>query len=209
VAVVQSVRLSVVVVLIPVLVGVSDVHDMSGGTGKAILSWPNIGIVLVLSILGVPISRLLRIPAPYFTGPMLVSGGLFVSGTMEGAVPEYLLWAPLIICGAAIGTRFGGSTKDFLLSCAKAGFGATALGLAITSLFAWPTALWLDLPFLQLWLAFAPGGLEAMAVLAFTLNVDPAFVAGHQVLRFLAVSLLVPIMLRGIGRKPPLKKPPG
>ncbi len=55
---------------------------------------------------------------------------------------------------------------------------------------------------MQVWLAFAPGGLEAMTVLAFTLDTDPAFVAGHQIIRFLAVSMIVPFMLR----KPKLSK---
>ncbi|MDF1750327.1 MAG: AbrB family transcriptional regulator [Alphaproteobacteria bacterium] len=196
VAVIQTVRLATVMVLIPVVIGYTDVHSpLPTNVPKEMLDWPEILMVLTLSALGVPLGALLRIPAPYFTAPMLVSGALFISGFVEGAIPSYILYPPLIICGAAIGTRFAGSTSRFLISCAKAGVGATALGLAITSLFAWPTSIFLDLPFMQLWLAFAPGGLEAMTVLAFTLDTDPAFVAGHQIIRFLVISLIVPFLL--------------
>jgi hypothetical protein len=196
VAVIQTVRLATVMVLIPVIVGYTDVHTpLPNAIPKELLDWQEIAMVLGLSALGVPLGSLLRVPAPYFTGPMVISGALFMTGTVEGAVPAYILYPPLIICGATIGTRFAGSTARFLVSCTKAGVGATALGLAITSLFAWPTASFLDLPFMQVWLAFAPGGLEAMTVLAFTLDTDPAFVAGHQIIRFLAVSMIVPFML--------------
>jgi hypothetical protein len=196
VAVIQTVRLATVMVLIPIVVGYTNVHSpLPTATPKDMLGWPEIAMVLALSCLGVPLGSLLRIPAPYFTGPMVISGALFMTGTVEGAIPAYVLYPPLIICGATIGTRFAGSTKKFLISCTKAGIGATGLGLAITSLFAWPTAAFLDLPFMQVWLAFAPGGLEAMTVLAFTLDTDPAFVAGHQIIRFLAISLIVPFLL--------------
>ena len=39
-------------------------------------------------------------------------------------------------------------------------------------------------------MAFAPGGIEAMTILAFVLGLDPAFVATHQLARFLGISLL-------------------
>lgn len=203
VAVIQTIRLATVMVLIPVIVGYTDVHTpLPDAVPRDMLGWTEIAMVLALSALGVPLGKLMRVPAPFFTGPMIISGALFMTGTVEGAIPAYILYPPLIICGATIGTRFAGSTAPFLISCAKAGIGATTLGLAITSLFAWPTANLLDLPFMQVWLAFAPGGLEAMTVLAFTLDTDPAFVAGHQIIRFLAVSMIVPFMLR----KPKLSK---
>ena len=41
-------------------------------------------------------------------------------------------------------------------------------------------------------LAFAPGGLEAMTIMAFALNLDPAYVAAHQIARYIGLVLLMP-----------------
>ena len=42
-------------------------------------------------------------------------------------------------------------------------------------------------------MAYAPGGLETMAILAFALHLDPAYVAVHHLARFMFVSLMMPI----------------
>ncbi|MDH3741291.1 MAG: AbrB family transcriptional regulator, partial [Hyphomicrobiales bacterium] len=48
------------------------------------------------------------------------------------------------------------------------------------------------LPLLATLLAFAPGGLEVMTILAFALGVNPAFVATHQLVRFVSLNLSMP-----------------
>ncbi len=67
---------------------------------------------------------------------------------------------------------------------------SVALALALSSAFAWAGAWWLGLPFGQLWLAYAPGGVEAMTIVAFVLGLDTAFVGTHHVVRFAGLGLL-------------------
>jgi hypothetical protein len=43
--------------------------------------------------------------------------------------------------------------------------------------------------------AYAPGGVEAMAAIAVQLGLAPAFVAAHHVARLLVLTLLVPLLL--------------
>jgi uncharacterized membrane protein AbrB (regulator of aidB expression) len=38
-------------------------------------------------------------------------------------------------------------------------------------------------------------------VLAFQMNIDPAYVAAHHVVRFVALVLAVPILARWLGRR--------
>ncbi len=64
------------------------------------------------------------------------------------------------------------------------------LAVAITGMLPWAVACITSFPFLQVLLAYAPGGVETMTVLSLSLGLDPAFVAGHQLLRFLAVVLI-------------------
>ncbi|RAI30609.1 AbrB family transcriptional regulator, partial [Rhodoplanes roseus] len=59
----------------------------------------------------------------------------------------------------------------------------------------------LDISLLQTFMAFAPGALEALTILAFTMNVDPAYVAAHHVVRFAALALAVPLLARWLMRQ--------
>jgi uncharacterized membrane protein AbrB (regulator of aidB expression) len=64
--------------------------------------------------------------------------------------------------------------------------------------------------------AFAPGGLEAMTILAFVIGLDPAFVGAHHLARFLLIAMLLPFVARALigkaayaGAAPePLKRKP-
>jgi hypothetical protein len=51
-------------------------------------------------------------------------------------------------------------------------------------------------PFAQIWIAYAPGGVEGMAAMALSLHLDPVFVATHHIFRILALIGLLPILLR-------------
>ena len=48
-----------------------------------------------------------------------------------------------------------------------------------------------------------PGGLDAMTIMAFSLNLDPAYVGAHQMARYIGLALLMPTatayVLRRIG----------
>ena len=59
---------------------------------------------------------------------------------------------------------------------------------------AYSVSSWIGLPFGQLLLAYAPGGLEAMIMMAFILDLDPAFVAAHQLVRYIGMILILPFL---------------
>ena len=196
VAVLQTMRVAMLLALFPAIVGLATdipAHPADAGTT---ISWPMTALVLALCFACVPFARRLRIPAPTFVAPMFLSGALSVAGLYHGQLPTELLWPSLIVSGVAVGVRFAGTSAVFLWQCLKAGLGGMVIALAITSLFALLAGALTGEPFLQLCLAFAPGGFDVMPVLAFAFDLDPAFVAGHQLVRFLAVSLALPFLLR-------------
>ena len=45
-------------------------------------------------------------------------------------------------------------------------------------------------------LAFAPGGIEVMTIMAFALHLDAAFVAAHQLVRFLMITVYAPLLMK-------------
>jgi uncharacterized membrane protein AbrB (regulator of aidB expression) len=66
-------------------------------------------------------------------------------------------------------------------------------------------------------IAFAPGSVDAMMLLALALNLDPVYVGAHHLTRIFFVSLTMPLVARWSARslkvrsepaKPPLKRPP-
>jgi len=60
---------------------------------------------------------------------------------------------------------------------------------------AWLTAAASGLAPTLLLVAYAPGGVEAMAAMAVQLGLAPAFVAAHHVARLLVLTLFVPALL--------------
>ena len=70
------------------------------------------------------------------------------------------------------------------------------MAVGIAGVFAILAGLLLSLPFAQTLLAFSPGGLEAMTLLAFALGIDPLYVGAHHLARFLLISFTLPFAFR-------------
>ncbi|MHA1109193.1 MAG: AbrB family transcriptional regulator, partial [Alphaproteobacteria bacterium] len=54
----------------------------------------------------------------------------------------------------------------------------------------------LGIEFAQALLAFAPGGIEAMALMAISLDLDPAYVGAHHIARVMLMPLMIPLSAR-------------
>ena len=76
---------------------------------------------------------------------------------------------------------------------------ADALRLAATLLAAATSSILV--PFADALAAFAPGGLEAMTMMAFALGLDPLCVGAHHRTRFLFISLTLPWAARWLGAR--------
>lgn len=139
----------------------------------------------------------LRVPAGSMLGAMIASGVLHATGLVHGRFPPVLIVIGFIATGVVIGTRFRGTSLTVLRQTVPGAIGSVLVALAISAGIAAAGTLLLPLPFGQLWLAYAPGGVEAMAVMALALQLDPAFVGAHHVLRILALNLISPFWLRG------------
>ena len=159
---------------------------------------PMLGFGLEL-LLGGVIGALLewrKFPAGMLFGGMIAAAVLHLSGGVPGQIPPVILIPCQIVLGCFIGLRFYGTDLNFLRKALAPSFGAFVVAVFIASLGAFIVAWGLHLPLGQVLVAFAPGGIEAMTILAFVLGLDPAFVATHQLARFLALSLLLPLIAK-------------
>jgi uncharacterized membrane protein AbrB (regulator of aidB expression) len=104
-----------------------------------------------------------------------------------------------------------------LMNFVVAAFGSFAVAVAIAAVFAMFLISLLSLRVAEVMIAFAPGSVDAMMLLALALNLDPVYVGAHHLTRIFFVSLTMPLMARRSARalkitsepnKRPLKRPP-
>jgi membrane AbrB-like protein len=125
---------------------------------------------------------------------------MHATGLVHGRFPQPLVVAGLVATGAVIGARFRGTTLATVRRTVPGAAASVLIALAISAVIAGLGSWLIGLPFGQLWLAYAPGGVEAMAAVALALALDPAFVGAHHVLRILGLNAVGPLWLR---RGPP------
>src|SRR5690606_24377148 len=103
-------------------------------------------------------------------GPMFLSAALHMAGITASKPPQELVTLAQIVIGSMIGARFAGLAFGLVLRGILLAAGATALLLAIAALFGLLVAWSAELPFSSTLLAFAPGGLAEMSLIALALG---------------------------------------
>ena len=134
----------------------------------------------------------IKVPAGLMLGPMLASAGLELAGLVSGPAPASVLIPANVVLGVMIGARFANFTFTEFREALKEGFSGFVIALVIAMAGAWIASAVSDLPFALTLLAFAPGGLDAMTIMAFSLGLDPAYVGAHQMARYIGLALLMP-----------------
>lgn len=203
----QSVRVFILIAALPgFLVGLGLVG--ADGTAVPAPSWEigspwQIALMATGGIAGGLLADRLGIPGGLIVGAMLVNAVLHGTGFVTATVPLYVLIPCFILLGAFVGARFAGTTLGILRDLLAHSFGAFFVSMAATTLFAVAAAFVSGESVGKTIIAFAPGGLEAMIILAFLIGLDPAFVGAHHIARFVLISLFLPIVARLLfGRAP-------
>lgn len=199
VAVVQSIRLVALVALLPALLSLAVV--VPPATGVPALATADLALLLALSALGSALFVAVRFPSGLLTGAFVASAVAHGAGWVTGTLPEALLVFGFLAVGMVIGERFVGMSLAELGRAAGLGFATLGVGVVVALVGAGLVVATTDVVLAAALLAFAPGAVEAMTVLAFAFGVDPAYVAALQLARFAAIALLVPLIGRRIGSR--------
>lgn len=198
VAILQTMRVAILVAVLPVAAIWLTTPETTPVT-PAVLDLPQGLILFVGGTGGAILAHLLRVPAGLLIGGLFISAFLHGAGLVDGRPPQWLATIGYVILGTMIGTRFAGTGWRELGAICWVSLQSFVIGaviaVAMAMLGTWITGL--DL--LKLIIAFAPGGLEVMVVLAFALDLDPAFVAAHHLTRFILIALAAPFALRAFG----------
>ncbi|MCY6382550.1 AbrB family transcriptional regulator [Hoeflea prorocentri] len=195
ISVIQSTRVLALTLLVPFAVSLmgydTSIMGLPGATMD--LYWLAVSLACAL-VLGFLLHRF-RVPAALLLGGMIFSTLTHLTGLVEGHVPQWAVIPAFAIMGSLIGTRFSGVALSTLRRALGAGLVVTAIAFVVTIACAALLVQFIDLPFPQILIAFAPGGVESMAAVAVILGADPTFVAAHHVWRLVILTFLAPAVL--------------
>ncbi len=196
----HAARVMLVVLALPfafqMLVGYDPAARAPAGLPLAQVSGADLAVLTACGVVGFLLARGLRLPAAALVGPMVLSAVVHILGWTTAKPPFELVAAAQVVVGTAIGCRFAGVTARLLLRTAAAAAGGTVVLLSATLAFAIGLAQATGLPAVPLVLAFSPGGLAEMSLIAIAIGADAAFVATHHVVRIFMIVVIAPLAFK-------------
>jgi len=187
--------------------GVSSAGGGAGSGTLAGIGWLDGSLLVACAVVGPLIGKLLRLPAYRLVGPMLASAAVHLSGVTASAPPMELVAMAQVVVGSAIGARFVGAPLKWVFKIMASSMVSTSLMLGATVGFALALAPLTGLPFAAIVLAFSPGGLAEMSLIALSLGIETAFVATHHVARIAMIVIAAPLVFRSVAKKKPPTSP--
>ena len=192
IALAHATRIVVVIAFVAVVFGLVLGVRSAGGGGRdwVALADPSLVDWLILgacAILGQPLAERLRLPAAMILGPMILSAAAHLTEVVRIAPPGLLVVLAQIVIGTVVGARFLGSRmgdvgRDLMLGAVSA-----VLMLIVAVAFSGAVAGIAGLSLPATFLAYSPGGLTEMGLLALAMGVDVAIVSVTHVARILLV----------------------
>lgn len=199
VAIVQTLRVVILTVVVPVAL------SLTGRTGAVRLPASAITAaeapVAFAALAGAATAVGLGLtwagfPGGLIFGPLAVSAALHGGGILTVTMPSWLTIAAMVGLGTLAGGRFTGLGFRLLLWYFGAALGAFAVSLVVTAVIGLAVTLAVPLPAGDIIVAYAPGAVDAMMILALALNLDPVFVGAHHIARVFVVLLGMPLAIR-------------
>jgi membrane AbrB-like protein len=203
IAIVQNFRLFVLIALLPSLVVLTGDGGNTGaliGEGLPVESPGGMALILLGGLLLGAMFKQLKVAAPILLGATVMSSVSHGTAWVTGVIPPVIATGGLVLIGLFIAERFRNIQRSTLKRAFIAALGSFAVGMVVAALFAGVAAWLAGVSFANGLVAFAPGGLEAMTVLALILGLDPLYVGIHHLVRFLGIGLVLPFLIGWLQR---------
>lgn len=197
VAAAQSVRIILVVVLIPFAFRWADLHGAdSYATASLVFDARGFALLMGVTCAAGLVCHLLRMPNAWLVGPVFASIALNAAGHASSIMPVALVDVAQVLIGCSLGTKFSreffhAAPRFMLVStlCSAAVLLGSSLGALILG--------WLaNLPAPTLILGMAPGGIAEMSLTAGLLQLGVPVVVAFQLTRLLVVVSSASLMHR-------------
>lgn len=200
-AMLQFLRLIITIVTVPLAFTWMAGHAVGSAGGArvagAALGVAEVALLAACGIVGALVGVRLRLPAGHVLGPVLLSGAAHVAGITQAVPPGWTIAAAQVVIGTSLGVRFAGMPRGRILVALRLATLNAAMTIGTATAFAFAVAPLAGEPVRAVFLAFAPGGLVEMGLIALSLDMSILYVTAHHLLRIiLAVSLA-----RAFGRR--------
>ena len=176
-------------------------HPILVGAWFPAVDWIAFAETLTVPALGVIVAKVFRIRAGALLLPLVASGVLANSGLMRIELPPWLLAASYALLGWGIGLRF---THEALAYAARAFPRVLSLTLALIAACAGIALILVKtagVDPLTAYLATSPGGLDTVAIIAASSQVDVPFVLSMQFARIIIVLATGPWLARFLAER--------
>ncbi len=161
---------------------------LPGAAGPATVV--ELALLLVIAATGYVMGIRLRLPAAHLVGPMILAAVAYGMGVVSGVPPDWLIAAAQVIVGCGLGARFAGVPRRLLARVSGLSLVNTVILIGLALGLAALMGPIVGEPAATIFLAFAPGGLPEMSLIALSVGVSIPFVMSHHLLR-LVLSLLI------------------
>ena len=191
----QFLQIILVVTMLPIGMSLYVGHPVGSAAGMGFApqgtDLSHLPVAACVVVFGLVVGRLIHLPAPQLMGPLLLGAIVTLSGLAVLDLPNWVLSVSQIVIGTTLGTRFVGIKPAMLIR------GAGLAVLTVGSMLLVGTMMALLLRpltgehFDVLLISFAPGGVTEMALIALSLNANPAFVTLHHIYRIILTVFVI------------------
>jgi membrane AbrB-like protein len=203
IAIVQTMRVVIVAVGLPAALmafGLASHARRAVGGPFEFAQIDELAALIAASTVMAIVAYRLRFPGGLLFGAMLTSGVLHGTGYIHILMPWWIATTAMVCFGAVVGARFANTSMRLLLGFMGAAVGVFAVTVAVAGVFAAVLIATLHLPVAEVTIAYAPGSVDAMMLLALALHLDPVYVGAHHLTRIFFVSLSMPLVARRTAR---------
>ncbi|MGO4855331.1 AbrB family transcriptional regulator [Phaeovulum sp. W22_SRMD_FR3] len=202
VAVVHAIRIALSILIIPPLIALfyGITITRGGAAAPVAMSGLDWGYFALCIVAGAAADRFTRIPAPFIVVPAGVCAALHLSGLTHFAVPGTVSQIMQVVIGLNVGARFQNLSLGALVRVFGAALAVVGTQIALALLAALLLSRSTGFDPLAVTLAYAPGGLAEMSLIAIAMHRDVAFVGLHHLLRVLFSLGLAPALIHRLQR---------
>ncbi len=208
VAIVHALRIALCVLVIPIIISITSSIDVrqEGITNNNFMTPPDWGWFVLCIAGSIIVNRFIKLPAGLILIALLFCAGLQLTEITQFQLPAYITNLIQVLIGINVGARFIGTTLKQLAHVLSAAIVVVIIQISIAYGLAVLVASYTDLNFLALILAYSPGGLAEMSMIAVAMGIEVIFIGFHHLIRVLLALIMGPLLLSWVIQTPKLKK---